>query len=217
MPAIHFKSNFSRWVRLEIFSYSSLKIANEKAKTEFDREHVTPFIKKNKLFRKVNYSNNIDLSDERWTLDEEDDLFLISNIIKSFYPNLNFKMSDVLELKKQNTEIFKKNNHISRDEGSKLNKGQKLYKRAKKIIPGGTMLLSKKPEMFVPNYWPSYFSKSKGCKVWDLDGNQFIDMSIMGIGTNSLGYGQLEVDNAVKETVENGNMSTLTALKRFIS
>ena len=78
-----------------------------------------------------------------------------------------------------------------------MKKGQKLYKKAKKIIPGGTMLLSKRPEMFLPKNWPSYFSKAKGCKVWDLDGTELIDMSIMGIGTNSLGYGNNEVDEAV--------------------
>lgn len=87
--------------------------------------------------------------------------------------------------------------------------GQKLYEKAKTLIPGGTMLLSKRPEMFLPEQWPSYFSKAKGCKVWDLDGNQFIDMSIMGIGTNTLGYGNDVVDNAVMQTVKNGNMSTL--------
>tara|TARA_B100001059_G_scaffold125245_1_gene125213 strand:+ start:2323 stop:3630 length:1308 start_codon:yes stop_codon:yes gene_type:complete len=90
-----------------------------------------------------------------------------------------------------------------------MGKGQELYKKAKKIIPGGTMLLSKRPEMFLPENWPSYFSKAKGCNVWDLDGNKLIDMSIMGIGTNSLGYGNEEVDSAVLETVKKGNMSTL--------
>ena len=58
------------------------------------------------------------------------------------------------------------------------------------------MLLSKRSEMFLPMNWPSYFSKAKGCSVWDLDGNKYIDMSIMGIGTNILGYGQPEVDDA---------------------
>ena len=87
--------------------------------------------------------------------------------------------------------------------------GQKLYEKAKTLIPGGTMLLSKRPEMFLPDNWPSYFSKAKGNKVWDLDGNQFTDMSIMGIGTNTLGYGHEEVDEAVMKTVLNGNMSTL--------
>lgn len=87
--------------------------------------------------------------------------------------------------------------------------GQDLYVKAKKLIPGGTMLLSKRPEMFLPDLWPSYFSKAKGCNIWDLDGNKYIDTSIMGIGTNILGYGNSEVDEAVLETVKNGNMSTL--------
>jgi glutamate-1-semialdehyde aminotransferase len=90
-----------------------------------------------------------------------------------------------------------------------MGKGQELYKKSKTIIPGGTMLLSKRPEMFLPDNWPSYYSKAKGCQVWDLDGTQYTDMSIMGIGTNTLGYGHDEVDAAVIQTVTNGNMSTL--------
>lgn len=86
--------------------------------------------------------------------------------------------------------------------------GQKLYEKAKTLIPGGTMLLSKRPEMFLPNNWPSYYSKAKGCNVWDLDGNKYTDMTIMGIGTNTLGYGNEAVDNAVLNVVKSGNMST---------
>jgi glutamate-1-semialdehyde aminotransferase len=91
-----------------------------------------------------------------------------------------------------------------------MRKGQELYKKAKTLIPGGTMLLSKRPEMFLPDNWPSYFSKAKGCKIWDLDGQELIDMTIMGIGTNTLGYGHDSVDNAVLDIVRKGNMSTLS-------
>ncbi|MBT3777946.1 MAG: aminotransferase class III-fold pyridoxal phosphate-dependent enzyme [Pelagibacteraceae bacterium] len=91
-----------------------------------------------------------------------------------------------------------------------MGKGQKLYSKAKKIVAGGNMLLSKRPEMFLPEHWPSYFSKTKGCEVWDLDGNKYID-TLMMPGTNSLGYNNPEVDEAVKETISNGNMSTLNA------
>lgn len=90
-----------------------------------------------------------------------------------------------------------------------MNTGTLLYQKAKSLIPGGTMLLSKRPEMFLPDFWPSYFSESKGCEVIDLDGNKYTDMSIMGIGTNTLGYGHPEVDAAVMETIRKGNMSTL--------
>lgn len=90
-----------------------------------------------------------------------------------------------------------------------MSKGQELWKQAKHLIPGGNMLLSKRPEMFLPEQWPVYYSKSKGCNIWDLDGNKLTDMSVMSVGTNILGYGHEEIDEAVKKTIENGNMSTL--------
>jgi len=98
----------------------------------------------------------------------------------------------------------------------KNNSGQKLYEKAKNIIPGGNMLLSKRPEMFLPNQWPAYFSRAKGIRVWDLDNTELTDMSIMGIGTNTLGYGNDEVDQAVMETIRKGNMSTLNCPEEVI-
>ena len=59
------------------------------------------------------------------------------------------------------------------------------------------MLLSKHAEMFLPDQWPAYFRKAKSWCVWDLDGREYMDMLIMGIGTNILGCGHPEVDNAV--------------------
>ncbi|EDZ62404.1 Glutamate-1-semialdehyde 2,1-aminomutase [Sulfurimonas gotlandica GD1] len=92
-----------------------------------------------------------------------------------------------------------------------MGKSQKLYEKAKKIIPGGTQLLSKRPEMFLPGLWPSYYSKAKGCEVWDLDGNHYYDMGIMGIGTSVLGYANPTINKAVKKGIDNGNMCTLNA------
>ena len=90
-------------------------------------------------------------------------------------------------------------------------KSQELYKRAKQLIPGGTQLLSKRPEMFLPDLWPAYYSKAQGCQIWDLDDNQYTDMSYMGIGSCILGYADKTVNNAVKQAVDNGNMTTLNA------
>lgn len=90
----------------------------------------------------------------------------------------------------------------------KTKKGQKVYNKAKKIILGGNMLLSKRPEMFLPNKWPCYFKKSKGILVTDLDGNTYTDM-ICAVGTNILGYSNKDVDNAVIKAIKNGIMSTL--------
>lgn len=89
--------------------------------------------------------------------------------------------------------------------------GQKLWQKAKTLIPGGNQLLSKRAEMFLPEQWPAYYSKSKGVYVWDLDAKKYLDMSIMGIGNCLLGYGDKEVDTAVKRAIEKGVMATLNA------
>lgn len=92
-----------------------------------------------------------------------------------------------------------------------MGKSQDLYRVAKEIIPGGTQLLSKRPEMFLPEAWPAYYSKALGCKIWDLDGNKYTDMSSMGVGSCILGYADPDVNDAVKKVIDSGNMSTLNA------
>ncbi len=194
---------------IEVFKFSALeKAANESTKPSH-REHVTSYIKENVFFKKINHLNNKNLSNFRWTVDDPEDFEVISNVFKYFKPNIYFSWKDVLKLYNEKSELFIANSNTKRNEGETLKTGQKLWKRAKRIIPGGNMLLSKRPEMFLPNQWPTYFSKAKGCRVWDLDGNEYFDMSIMGIGTNILGYGNNEVDQAVLNTVHSGNMSTL--------
>src|SRR4029079_14531843 len=47
--------------------------------------------------------------------------------------------------------------------------GQRLYARAKQILPGGAQLLGKRAEMYLPDLWPAYYSRASGCEVWDLD------------------------------------------------
>ncbi len=193
----------------EVFSFDLLKKANDNALTNFEREHVTPYMIKDDSVLKKNVSSKINYSNIRLTVDESDDLDVINNLFDFFHPDIDFSFNDIKILLKKKPEIFQKNNHINRNEGSLMNTGQKLYKRAKKVIPGGTMLLSKRPEMFLPGNWPSYYSKAKGCYIWDLDYNRYLDMSIMGIGTNILGYANDEVDDAVKSTIASSNMSTL--------
>lgn len=92
-----------------------------------------------------------------------------------------------------------------------MGKSQELYKKAKELIPGGTQLLSKRPEMFGVDNWPSYYSKAKGCEVWDLDGKKYKDFSYMGIGANVLGYADDDINNAVKKAIDDGSMCTLNA------
>ena len=89
--------------------------------------------------------------------------------------------------------------------------GADLWRRAKRLIPGGSMLLSKRSEMYLPEGWPAYFDRTDGCQVWDLDGTRYLDLGLMGVGTNILGYSHPEVDEAVRKTIDKGNLSTLNA------
>lgn len=90
-------------------------------------------------------------------------------------------------------------------------KGNQLWRQARQLIPGGSMLLSKRSEMYLPSRWPAYFDRTEGVQIWDLDGNRFLDLSLMGVGTNILGYSHPKVDEAVHRTVTKGNLSTLNA------
>lgn len=193
---------------IEICTFKALEQASQETSKPFDREHVTPYLRESGKFSTAAMQHSMDLSALRWTVDEPADFAVIEKVFQHFHSRTDFTWGEVLSLQQQQPKIFDINKHIIRNEGAVMGTGQKLWKRAKQIIPGGNMLLSKRAEMFLPELWPAYFSKAKGCKVWDLDGNEYIDMSIMGIGTNILGYGHQEVDDAVRKTIDAGNMST---------
>lgn len=193
---------------IEIFPVSMLRKAVEETDDLFDREHVTPWMKRSAA-RQFNIVALEDWSDLRVTIDEQVDLDLLNQLFSE--PGVDWEIGWLSVIDSLRTAQFGVSGISlpTRNEGESLGTGQKLWKRAKSIIPGGNMLLSKRPEMFLPEKWPAYFDSSKGCRVTDLDGKEYIDMSIMGIGTNVLGYGREEVDAAVSEVVRKGNMSTL--------
>ena len=90
-----------------------------------------------------------------------------------------------------------------------MNKTQSLYQHARRRIPGGTQLLSKRPELMAPDLWPAYYRSARGCEVWDLDGNRYVDMSYNGIGSCVLGAADPDVNAAVIQAVQDGSMCTL--------
>ncbi len=200
----------------EVFNMKALEKSWKEATSQHQKEHVTPYIYETDNFRIKNFSSKKDFSNLRWTVDENIDLLVIKNIYSYFSPRIDFNWEEVIDLYNKNPDLFKDNLNIKRNEGLSMSTGQKLWKRALKVIPGGNMLLSKRPDMFLPDNWPTYYSKAKGCKVWDMDGKEYIDMSIMGIGTNILGYANEEIDNYVCENIHNGNMSTLNCSEEVL-
>jgi len=194
---------------IEVFSRSALERSSRETDKPHDREHVTPYLRESGRFSTASGRHAEDLSALRWTVDDPADFEVVERVFSRFAPRTDFTWLEVLDLQRREPGLFAANRETTRNEGAAMGNGQKLWKRAKRVIPGGNMLLSKRAEMFLPDQWPAYFSRAKGCRVWDLDGRELIDMSIMGIGTNTLGYGHPEVDDAVRSTVDAGNMSTL--------
>jgi glutamate-1-semialdehyde 2,1-aminomutase len=192
---------------VDVFTRNVLSRAHLEATSQYDREHVTPYIKG--IAKKATQSEqSADFSHIRLTVDEPEDLSVARQIYLLASDPETISCKEILQLLEANPELRDFNSHIKSNEGALMNTGSKIYKRAKRVIPGGNMLLSKRPEMFLQEGWPSYYSRAKGCEIWDLDDNSYLDMSIMGIGTNTLGYAYGPVDEAVKMCVDSSNMST---------
>ncbi len=93
--------------------------------------------------------------------------------------------------------------------GPSQDSGVELWERAKSVIPGGNQLLSKRAEMFLPGGWPAYYTRAEGCEIWDLDNRHFYDFAQMGVGSCTIGYADPDVNDAVMQAIQNGNMSSL--------
>ena len=96
-----------------------------------------------------------------------------------------------------------------------MNKGQKLLIEAKKIIPGGNQLLSKRSEIFLPGLWPTYYKKAKGYKIWDLENKRYYDFAGMGVTCCVLGYSDKDLNKAIYKGLNNGSMTTLNATEEI--
>ncbi|MCS6860078.1 MAG: aspartate aminotransferase family protein [Abditibacteriales bacterium] len=83
-----------------------------------------------------------------------------------------------------------------------------LFEEARRLIPGGSQTINKRPNPAVLGQTPIYVERAKGCRVWDVDGNEFIDY-VQALGPITLGYGDPTVDAAVREQLDKGMLSGL--------
>lgn len=84
-----------------------------------------------------------------------------------------------------------------------ITKSTEMYHRAKKLMHPITQTLAKGPGQFTLGVSPVYVERAKGSKIWDVDGNEYLDYC-MGIGPISLGYAYEKVDNAIREQLDKG-------------
>ncbi len=203
-------ATFPDGLDVQVATFSALEQAAAEATEFHDREHVFPWLHRRGAFRGVFVEHERDLGAMRITLDEPDDLVVLRDILVQL-GDTEISLETLGRLWDERPEIFNANRRFARDEGSSLGAGQKLWRHALRRIPGGSMLLSKRAEMLLPGGWPAYFDRASGCEVWDLDGNSFLDLGLMGVGTNILGFAHPRVDEAVQRAVAKGVLSTLNA------
>ena len=199
--------SFPDGLDIEIFKRKLLTETYGKVSSKFDQEHVTPLMKRNRKIKKYNYSNKIDFSKYKISVDEFEDYENIKYLIKNNKNNIFINTMKILNFLKKNQKKYKTS--LGYNSGLKLSKGQKMWIRSKKVIAGGNMFFSKNPDNYLPQLWPSYFSKSKKCFLWDLSNKKYTDICLMGVGTNILGYANSKIDKKVSDAINQGNMTTL--------
>ena len=192
---------------VEVFSISMLKTAYYEAKSSHEKEHVTPYMRNGK-FKTENFINEVDLSHHRLTLDENNDLKIFQKIFEKFKPDIFFDYWEAVNFLDDNPSIKSINQSIIRNEGENMSDAQKLWKRAKDVIPGGNGLFSKRPALFSPNSWPTYYSSASGINIKDISGKEYKDF-MMAVGANTLGYCDTYVNEKVSEAVKCSTMTTL--------
>ncbi len=95
----------------------------------------------------------------------------------------------------------------------KFIRSQGLLVRAEKVIPLGSQTFSKSHTQFPEGASPLFLERGKGGRAWDVDGNEYVDL-VSGLLSVSLGYGDPDVDTAIRAQLENGvNFSLATKLE----
>jgi spore coat polysaccharide biosynthesis protein SpsF (cytidylyltransferase family) len=208
---------------VEVFRFECLSEAWKEARLPSEREHVTLFIhSRTERFRIGHFKQHADLSGYRWTVDEPEDFELVEKIYQGLYPeNPRFGLKDVLGFLDEHPELKTLNTRFERNEGMKKSieadkkggstrykKSEELLGRAQKVIPLGSQTFSKSLTQFPFGVSPYFITRGKGSRVWDVDGNEYIDF-MNSLAAITLGYCDPDVDAAVKSQLENGTIFSL--------
>jgi len=209
----------------EICSFSALERAWHEASKDSEREHVTPYLRSGK-FRIANVENVAESSllHCRWTVDEREDLEFVRAVYGAFRGRENFLMNDILHLVHDHPEVERLNSEIVSNRGyykslfqearaaaaphRPIEQSEAWLARARKVIPGSSQTFSKGANQHVRGVAPMFLAKGKGCRVWDVDGNEYIDY-IQALLPNILGYANEEVNAAATEQLAQGHSFSL--------
>ncbi len=209
----------------EVFSFDALEIAWREARRASDREHVTPFLRSSGRFRLRNAQNELgqSLRHLRWTVDEPGDLEFVRAVFTRLKPDSSFGWRDVLRLLDAEPNLARLNSGRVRNEGyyhslalepalpprrRELKRSEELKVKSAAVIPAGSQTLSKGPTQYVQGVAPNFLVRGQGSRVWDVDGNEYIDYP-MALGPIILGHHYPAVTEAVKRQLAEGTVFSL--------
>ena len=211
---------------VEAFTFAALAEAWREARKPAEREHVTPYLRSAPQFRTANVEHTTDLSPRglRWTVDEPQDLEFVRAVVAELAPTPEFTLQDVLDLlarqphlgELQGGAIMNEGYYISLYDAAvagpapklKLTESEVWFARAEKVIPGCAQTFSKGHTQYVRGAAPLFLERGKGCRVWDVDGNEYIDF-VQGLLPNILGYAHDEVNAAAIAQLARGHSFSL--------
>jgi len=209
----------------EAFSFFALERAWREAKKPSEREHVTPYLRTEK-FRTANVESEspVPLGRYRWTVDYPADLEFVRRIYEAFSGNNHFGYQDIFHLLKERPELatiqaetitnegYYKSLYQQAKRGSApkrpLAQSQAWLERAKQVIPGCAQTFSKGYTQYIQGVAPVFLQRGKGCRAWDVDGNEYIDY-VQGLLPNILGYAHDEVNAAAAAQLHEGHSFSL--------
>lgn len=189
---------------VEVFTAGALLDAAEHAHDPYDREHVCPYIARTAGDRASHDSRGSLRSPIRVTIDEPEDVTVVRAVFEAFGHD-QFTIDDVEDLARTTPAIFEANSAIARNAGAEMTNGEKLHRRASKVLLSNGLSADSAPPDKGRAVAPRYVQRAAGCSVWDLDGREFLDISDMGAGACLLGYKCAPVDDAVRRVIEKGN------------
>ena len=205
---------------VEIFSFRALETAWRNASDPSEREHVTAFlVKRPEQFRTGTLEAPEDCSRLKWSVDSAADLDFVRRVYSHLESNGKpFLMGDILKLLNDHPELRRDEVTSVVNEGYYrslaadsavpprklvLDRSHQLLESARRLIPGGSQTFSKGPTQFVQGASPGFLARGQGCRVWDVDGNDYLDTA-MALGSVILGYAHPKVDEAVSAQMKDG-------------
>ena len=199
---------------VEAFTRAALERAWREAELPAEREHVTPYLRGGD-FTVVNVeSGDPEAGRLRLAVDDPGDLERVRDLYRRLPADGGWEEA---------LRLGTGRNGAVRNEGyyrslaaeppvppveRSLARSQALKTRAAELIPGASQTFSKGPTQFVQGVAPAFLERGKGCRVWDVDGNEYVDLA-MGLAPVVLGHDHEPVREAVERALRDGTALTL--------